>query len=102
MNPANADAARHIAQIADRAGRSRCGGLRWRKVVDLRPNNTEDALGLVRSALRVNDLATAENTLGSFDDDAKRDRRISRCGRPAGRDEEKNPVAAEGHWARSQ
>jgi len=99
MNPANADAARLIAQIADRAG-DRAAVDWWRKVVDLRPNNTEDALGLVRSALRVNDLATAENTLGSFDDGAKQTAGYhAAAGRLA--EMKKNPVAAEGHWARA-
>ena len=70
MNSENADAARLIAQIADRAG-DKAALDWWRKVVGLQPHNIEDALGLVRSALRANDLATAEKTLASFDDAAK-------------------------------
>jgi tetratricopeptide (TPR) repeat protein len=42
MNPANADAARAMAQIADRAG-DRTAPEWWRKVLDLQPHNTEDA-----------------------------------------------------------
>ena len=66
MNPANADAARAMAQIADRA-RDLTAPEWWRKVLDLQPHNTEDALALVRSALRVNDLATAEKTLDGLE-----------------------------------
>lgn len=41
-------------------------------MLDLQPHNTDDALALVRSALRVNDLATAEKTLDGLDEAAKR------------------------------
>jgi tetratricopeptide (TPR) repeat protein len=99
MNPANADAARLIAQIADRAG-DRAAVDWWRKVVDLRPHNTEDALGLVRSALRVNDLATAEKTLASLDEAAKQTAGYhAASGRLA--EVKKNPVEAESHWAKA-
>jgi Flp pilus assembly protein TadD len=97
MNPANPDAARLIAQIADRAGDR--GALDWwRKVVDLQPHNSEDALSLARSALRLNDLATAEKTLGSLDEAAKQTAGYhTAAGRLA--ELKKNPAEAENHWA---
>jgi hypothetical protein len=99
MNPANADAARAMAQIADRAG-DRTAPEWWRKVLDLQPHNTEDALALVRSALRVNDLATAERTLDGLDEAAKR---TSGYHAASGRLAEmmKNPIEAERHWAKA-
>jgi tetratricopeptide (TPR) repeat protein len=99
MNSENADAARLIAQIADRAG-DKAALDWWRKVVGLQPHNVEDALGLVRSALRVNDLATAENTLASFDDAAKQTAGYhAACGRLA--EMKKKPAEAESHWAKA-
>jgi hypothetical protein len=99
MNPANADAARTMAQIADRAG-DRTASEWWRKVLDLQPHNTEDALALVRSALRVNDLATAEKTLDGLDEAAKRTAGYhAASGRLA--EMKKNPVEAERHWAKA-
>jgi hypothetical protein len=97
MNPANPDAARAMAQIADRAGDPTALDW-WRKVVDLQPQNTEDALALVRSALRVNDLATADKTLNALDEAAKRTAGYhAASGRLA--EMKKNPGAAERHWA---
>jgi Flp pilus assembly protein TadD len=99
MNPANADAARAMAQIADRAG-DRAASEWWRKVLDLQPHNTEDALALVRSALRVNDLATAEKTLDGLDEAAKGTAGYhAASGRLA--EMKKNPVEAERHWAKA-
>lgn len=99
MNPANADAARAIAQIADRAG-DRAAPDWWRKVVELQPQNTEDALALVRSALRVNDLSTAEKTLNGLSEAAKQTAGYhAASGRLA--EMKKNPVQAEIHWARA-
>ena len=71
MNPANVEAARALAQLADRTG-DRMALEWWRKVLDLQPHNTEDALSLVRSALRLNDLAAAEKALDGLDEAAKR------------------------------
>ena len=99
MNPANVDAARAMAQIADRAG-DRMASEWWRKVLDLQPHNTEDALALVRSALRVNDLAAAEKTLDGLDETAKRTAGYHAAfGRLA--EMKKNPVEAERHWAKA-
>ena len=99
MNPANADAARAMAQIADRTG-DRTAPDWWRKVLDLQPHNTEDALALVRSALRVNDLATAAKTLDALDETAKRTPGYhAASGRLA--EMKKNSVEAERHWAKA-
>ncbi|HEV2841543.1 MAG TPA: hypothetical protein VGW39_09485 [Chthoniobacterales bacterium] len=99
MNPANADAARTIAQIADRAG-DRAAPDWWRKVVELQPQNTEDALALVRSALRVNDLATAEKTLNGLSEAAKQTAGFhAASGRLA--EIKKNPAQAEMHWEKA-
>ena len=97
MNPANADAARALAQIADRTG-DRTAPDWWRKVLELRPHSTEDALALVRSALRVNDLATAQKALDALDEAAKQTAGYhAASGRLA--EMKKNPVQAERHWA---
>ena len=99
MNPASADAARAMAQIADRSG-DRTAPEWWRKVLDLRPHNTEDALALVRSALRLNDLAAAEKTLDGLDEAAKRTAAYhAASGRLA--EMKKNPIEAERHWAKA-
>jgi tetratricopeptide (TPR) repeat protein len=97
MNPANADAARALAQIADRTG-DRAALECWRRVLDLQPNNTEDALSLVRSALRLNDLAAAEKALDGLDEAAKRTAAYhAASGRLA--EMKKHPAEAEHHWA---
>jgi len=97
MNPANADAARALAQIADRTG-DRMALEWWRIVLDLQPNNTEDALSLVRSALRLNDLAAAEKALDGLDETAKRTAGYhAASGRLA--EMKKHPAEAERHWA---
>jgi Flp pilus assembly protein TadD len=65
LNPKNADAARMLAQIGARAADG--SELEWRrKVVELVPRSIDDALALVRCAMRANDLATAEKTLQSL------------------------------------
>jgi tetratricopeptide (TPR) repeat protein len=99
MNPANANAARVLAQIADRAG-DRTAPDWWRKVIDLQPQSTEDALALVRAALRVNDLATAQKTLDALDDTARQAAGFhAASGRLA--EMKKRPVEAERHWAKA-
>ncbi|MBA2432700.1 MAG: hypothetical protein H0V56_11405 [Chthoniobacterales bacterium] len=62
INPESAGAARMLAEIAERSGDGT--ELEWRrKVFSLRPDSVDDALALVRSALRANELPTAERTL---------------------------------------
>ncbi|MDP9100322.1 MAG: hypothetical protein M3N48_15220 [Verrucomicrobiota bacterium] len=99
MNPENVDAARLIAQIADRGG-DKVALDWWRKVVAHPQHTTDDVLGLVRSALRVNDLATAERALSSFDDAGKQTAGYHAAyGRLA--EIRKNPAEAESHWAQA-
>ncbi len=99
LNPANPDAARAMAQIADLTG-DRTAPDWWRKVLELEPHTTEDALALVRSALRVNDLATAEKTLTGLDEAAKQTAGYyAASGRLA--EMKKNPVEAERLWAKA-
>jgi Flp pilus assembly protein TadD len=99
MNSENAEAARLVAQITERAG-DKAALDWWRKVVALPQHNTEDVLGLVRSALRVNDLATAEKALSSLDDAARQTAGYhAACGRLA--EIKKNVAEAESHWAKA-
>lgn len=99
MNSANIVAIRVMAQVADRAG-DRAALEWWRKAVDLQPHNTEDALALIRSALRFNDLATAEKALQGLDDTAKQTASFhAASGRLA--EMKKNPAEAEDHWAKA-
>jgi tetratricopeptide (TPR) repeat protein len=99
MNPANADAARLIAQIAERAG-DRAAVDWWRKVVELAPGKIDDALALVRAALRANDLVTAQKTLAAFDEAAKQTAGYhAAAGRLA--EVKKNKAEAESHWAKA-
>jgi hypothetical protein len=99
MNPDNVDAARLIAQIADRGG-DKAALDWWRKVVAHPQHTTDDVLGLVRAALRVNDLATAERALSSLDDAGKQTAGYhAACGRLA--EIKKNPAEAESHWAQA-
>jgi hypothetical protein len=99
LNPANVNAARAMAQIADRAG-DRTALDWWRKVLDLEPHTTEDALALVRSALRVNDLTTAEKTLAALDEAAKQTAGFhAASGRLA--EIKKNAIEAEHHWTKA-
>ena len=99
LNPENADAARMLAAIGERA---RDGTeLDWRrKVVELQPDSVEDALALVRCALRANDLSTAEKTLQGIGDAARQTPGYhAALGRLA---EIRNKKAeAEIHWAKA-
>jgi hypothetical protein len=99
MNPDNIDAARLIAQIADRGEDKSAVGW-WRKVVALPQHTTEDVLELVRSALRVNDLATAEKALSSLDDPASQTAGYHAAyARLA--EMKKNVAEAESHWSQA-
>lgn len=62
LNSESADAARMLAEIGEKAADG--SEITWRRrVVELQPGSIDDALALVRSALRATDLATAEKTL---------------------------------------
>jgi Flp pilus assembly protein TadD len=70
LNSDNADAARMLAQIAERAADG--SELDWRrKVIELQPESVDDALALVRAALRANDVPTAEKTLQALGEHAR-------------------------------
>src|SRR3954469_10627775 len=62
INPNSPEVLRVLAQVAQRAGDGVELDLR-RKVLELVPDSTDDALALVRAAMRANDLATADLTL---------------------------------------
>jgi hypothetical protein len=70
MNPADADAARVLARIADREG-DRMALDWWRKVTNLQPNNVDDTVALAQSALRVQDTVTAAKALSSLNESAE-------------------------------
>ncbi|MEY2563846.1 MAG: hypothetical protein QOH88_2039 [Verrucomicrobiota bacterium] len=99
MNPDNADAARMIAQIADKAG-ERAAVDWWRKVVDLQPHNSEDALAFIRAALRFNELALADKALASLGEPV---RQTAGYHAAAGRIAEvkKNLAEAESHYSKA-
>jgi hypothetical protein len=62
LRPSSASAARIMAQLTEKAG-DRIA-LDWRrKVVQLEPQSTDDALDWARCALQFNDIATAERAL---------------------------------------
>jgi hypothetical protein len=70
LNSNSDRAMRIVAQIAEQA-RDRTA-LDWRrKVVDLKPHSTQDALALADCALQFGDINTAGKTLAGIDDDRK-------------------------------
>ena len=99
MNATNVEATRTLAQLADRTEDPAALDW-WRKVTELEPNETEDAFALVRSALRVKDLKTAELTLQGLPPHAKKTATYHAAyGRLA---ETRNDVnEAEQHWAKA-
>lgn len=99
LNPSSAAAARTMAQIADRSDDPTAPEW-WRKTLDLQPHNAEDTLALVRSALRLNDLTTAQKALDTLDETAKRTAAYyAASGRLA--EMKKNLVEAERHWTKA-
>jgi tetratricopeptide (TPR) repeat protein len=68
--PEKAAAARVVAEATERSG-DRAALDWWRKALELEPESSEDALAVVRCALQIGDLATAEKTLSQFSDRAK-------------------------------
>jgi hypothetical protein len=88
-----------LADIAERAGDGT--ELPWRRqVVEVDPGSADDALALVRAALRANDLALAERTLQGLGDAATQTPAVHAArGRLA---EMRNKLAeAETHWAKA-
>lgn len=67
LRPSSASAARIMAQLMEKAG-DRIA-LDWRrKVAQLEPQSTDDALAWARCALQFNDIATAERALATVDE----------------------------------
>ncbi|HWY50578.1 MAG TPA: hypothetical protein VNW72_03765 [Chthoniobacterales bacterium] len=70
MKPSSASAARIMAELAERAGER--SSLDWRrKVAQLDPQSTDDALALVRTAVQFNDLGAAERALAAVDENRR-------------------------------
>ncbi|HEY0370245.1 MAG TPA: hypothetical protein VGC85_11660 [Chthoniobacterales bacterium] len=99
LNPENAAANRLLASIAEKAADRSALDLR-RKVFEANPNSIDDAVALVRTALRYDDLATAEKTLSRIAAIAQNDAQFhAASGRLA---QMKNDIsAAETHWVRA-
>ena len=71
LKPSSAAAARIVAQLAERAGDR--AALDWRrKVSQLEPQSTDDALAWARCALQFNDVGTAERALSGISDEGKK------------------------------
>jgi hypothetical protein len=99
MDPANADAARILAKIADRQG-DRMAIDWWRKVTILQPHRTEDALALAQSALRAQDIATAEKALNGLDNPGRQSAQYhASMGHLA--EVKKESADAEHHWQKA-
>ena len=99
LNPESAAAARMMADIAERAGDGT--ELAWRRqVYDRAHGSIDDALALVRAALRANDLPLAERTL---DDLRAAGEQTAAYHAARGRVAEmrNKPAEAETHWARA-
>lgn len=99
LNPNNPDTVRVLAEIAEKAGDG--SELNWRRqVVELQPGSIDDALALVRCALRANDLGTAQKTLHDIRDRAQQTpayhAALGRLAEMRGK-----PGEAEGHWAKA-
>lgn len=99
LNSESADAARVLADIAERASDGTELGWR-RRVVELRPDSTEDALALIRCALRANDFTTAEKALDKLRPLAEQTPGYhAALGRMA--EMRSKPAEAEQHWAKA-
>ena len=99
LNSESAEAARMLAEIAEKAADGT--ELTWRRrVVELQPDSVDDALALVRIALRANDLATAEKTLHDVRDKAQQTPAYhAALGRLAEMREKR--AESEAHWAKA-
>jgi hypothetical protein len=99
LNAQSVDATRMMADIAERTGDGT--ELAWRRQVhDLAPEAIDDALALVRAALRANDLPLAERTLQGLGATADRTAAYHAArGRLA--EMRNKPAEAETHWARA-
>jgi len=99
INPRSVEATRVMAQIAELSDGH--AALEWRrKVCELEPRNTNDALALIRTALRLNDLPTAEKTLNDLEPKANH---IAAYHAASGRlaEMKKDIPGAERHWTKA-
>ena len=70
MNSSSAGASRILAELAERAGDR--SALDWRrKVVQVDPHSVDDALALVRCAVKLNEIDIAERTLHDIDENGR-------------------------------
>jgi len=99
LNPENSEATRLLAEMAEKTGDRAALDLR-RKVLEWKPGSFDDAIALVRSALRFNDLKLAEQTLQSIaGTSAERAEFHAASGRLA--EMKKDVAKAEEHWVRA-
>lgn len=99
IDPRNAGAARVLAQVGELSGDA--ATLEWRrKVVELEPQSTDDALALANAGLRFHDLSTAEKALQRLGDKAQQSAEYHAAA-AALASARKNPEQAEAHWARA-
>lgn len=99
LNPANTDAMRLLADIAEKGGER--NAVDWlRKVVQARPDSVDDALALARSAVRVKDFGSAAKTLEGLGERARdKPEFYATWARLA--EARKDLAAAESHWAKA-
>ena len=70
MRPDSPAAARVLAELAEHEGNR--VELEWRRrVIEAAPGSVDDALALVRAAIKYNDIATAERTLAGVNEKAR-------------------------------
>ena len=99
LDPEKAASARVVAEAAERSG-DRAALDWWRKALELEPGSSEDALAVVRCALQMGDLATAEKTLNQFSERAKQTA-VYHAAAAQFAQANKNMGEAEQHWARA-
>ena len=99
LGPENAAPARIVAEAAERSG-DRAALDWWRKALELEPDSSEDALAVVRCALQMGDLATAEKTLSHFSERAKQTAAYHAAAAQFAQ-ATKNMGEAEQHWAKA-
>ncbi len=98
-NNRSVEAARLLAEIAEQTGDG--SELGWRsRVVELQPASIDDGLALVRTALRTNDLALADQTLRKMEGTAEQ---VAAYHAARGRlaDMRQQQAEAEAHWAKA-
>jgi hypothetical protein len=96
LKPSSAPAARIMAQLADRAGDR--SAVDWRRtVMQSDPHSVDDALELIRTAIRFNDPTTAEGALAGIDQSARNDARYHAAAALVAESKHQNETA-ESEW----